>query len=115
MSKLYAFFAIVATLVATGCATESQLLANNEGTAIQTGLTRGRFDLNCPTATGTVLSRDYIEPVVEGPYAMGVTRMEYTIGVSGCNQRASYVVICQEGTNTCFAAASSAGGGPLRR
>ena len=34
----------------------------------------------------------------------GVQRVEYTVGVEGCNQRTTYVVICQIGTDTCFAA-----------
>jgi hypothetical protein len=34
----------------------------------------------------------------------GLTRAEYTVGVAGCNQRTTYVVLCQEGTDTCFAA-----------
>jgi hypothetical protein len=33
-----------------------------------------------------------------------MTRLEYTIGVEGCNQRRTYVIICQQGTETCFAA-----------
>jgi hypothetical protein len=34
----------------------------------------------------------------------GLQRVEYTVGVEGCNHRTTYVVICQEGTDTCFAA-----------
>lgn len=34
----------------------------------------------------------------------GVYRLEYTIGVSGCNQRATYLVICPEDGSGCFAA-----------
>jgi hypothetical protein len=90
--------------LAIGCATQSQLLAQRQGEAVETALQRGRFDLNCPSATGTVLSQDYIQPAVQGPWVSGLTRVEYTVGVAGCDQRTTYVVICQEGTSTCFAA-----------
>lgn len=89
---------------AQGCASQQQQLAARQPAAMDTALQRGRFDLNCPTATGTVLSQDYIQPAIQGPWVNGLTRVEYTIGVAGCNQRTTYVVICQEGTSTCFAA-----------
>jgi hypothetical protein len=89
---------------AVGCATQQQMLAQKQDGAVQTALQRGRFDLNCPSATATVLSSDYIEPAVQGPWVSGLTRVEYTVGIAGCNQRRTYVVICQEGTTTCFAA-----------
>jgi hypothetical protein len=92
-----------AALVA-GCATQSQQLTSRQPAAIETALERGRFDLNCPTATATVLSQDYIQPAIQGPWMMGLNRVEYTVGVAGCNQRTTYVVLCQEGTSTCFAA-----------
>jgi hypothetical protein len=93
----------VAAFVA-GCASQSQQLVSRQPAAIETALERGRFDLNCPSATATVLSQDYIQPAIQGPWVMGLNRVEYTVGVAGCNQRTTYVVLCQEGTSTCFAA-----------
>ena len=87
-----------------GCPNQQQQLAARQEGAVQTALQRGRFDLNCPGATATVLSRDFIQPAVQGPWVNGVQRVEYTIGVEGCNQRTTYIVICQIGTDTCFAA-----------
>ena len=99
--------ALAALAVFAGCATQSQQLAQSQPTATEVALARGRFDLNCPAATATVLSSDYIQPAVQGYWAnVGVTRLEYTIGVEGCGQRKTYVVICQEGSTTCFAAQS---------
>jgi len=101
--RMYVTLAALAVLA--GCATQSQMLAQSQPTATQVALTRGRFDLNCPAATATLLSSDYIQPAVQGPWVnAGITRLEYTVGVEGCGQRRSYVVICQEGTTTCFAA-----------
>jgi hypothetical protein len=95
---------IVVVGLAAACATQKQQLDAKQNVAIQTALQRGRFDLNCQAATGTVLSRDYIQPAIQGPWVSGLQRAEYTIGVAGCNQRTTYIVICQEGTDTCFAA-----------
>jgi hypothetical protein len=91
-------------MCAAGCATQQQMLASKQGTAVQTALQRARFDLNCPNATATVLSQDFIQPAVQGPWVSGLERAEYTIGVEGCNQRTTYIVMCQVGTDTCFAA-----------
>src|SRR5262245_44059683 len=97
-------FLVVSTAM-MGCATQQKQLQAKQETAVQTALQRGRFDLNCPSADATVLSRDYIQPAVQGPWVgVGVTRVEYTVGVAGCNQRETYVVLCQEGTDTCLAA-----------
>ena len=87
-----------------GCPSQSQMLTQKQPVAIQTALQRGRFDLNCPSATGTILSQDFIQPAVQGPWVSGLQRAEYTVGVEGCGQRTTYVVLCQEGTDTCFAA-----------
>lgn len=100
--KTMALFVLVA--VATGCASQQQQLAEKQPAAIEAALQRGRFDLNCPSATATVLSQDYIQPAVQGPWVNGLERVEYTVGVQGCGQRTTYVVMCQIGTTTCFAA-----------
>lgn len=99
--QLLAFSAVVGV---AGCATQQQQLATRQSTAIDTALQRGRFDLNCPAATATVLSSDFIQPAIQGPWVSGLTRMEYTIGIAGCNQRRTYIIMCQQGTETCFAA-----------
>jgi hypothetical protein len=101
--------AMAVGLGTVGCATQQQMLAARQGEAEQTALTRGRFDLNCPAATATVLSQDFIQPAIQGPWVSGLQRVEYTIGIEGCGQRRTYIVICQEGTQTCFAANPSAG------
>jgi hypothetical protein len=94
----------VALTLAAGCVSQNQMLQQRQPNAEQTALERGRFDLNCPTATATVLSKDFIQPAVQGPWVQGLERVEYTIGVAGCDQRRTYVVLCQMGTDTCFAA-----------
>jgi hypothetical protein len=46
-----------------------------------------------------------VQPVIQGPRFGGVVRAEYTVGVAGCGQRATYLVICPEDGSGCFAAA----------
>jgi len=90
-------------LTVAGCASDQEVLANQQGMAIQTALSRGKFELNCPAATGTVLSQEKKEPVIRGPLVSGMERVQYTVGVAGCDQRKSYVVICEIGGSGCFA------------
>jgi hypothetical protein len=105
MKRPKTLVALVAVVgLAAACATQKQELNARQDGAVQTALERGRFDLNCPSATATVLSRDYIQPAIQGPWVGGLQRVEYTVGVAGCNQRTTYVVMCQLGTSTCFAA-----------
>src|SRR5215468_180538 len=104
IAGMYSHMKILALCVAaaamSGCATQQQQLSTRAPTALQTALQRGRFDLNCPAATATILSQDYIQPAVQGPWVAGMTRMEYTVGVEGCNERTTYIVMCQQGTET---------------
>jgi hypothetical protein len=100
---------MMAVAVAAGCATQTKQLDQRQEAAVQTALERGRFDLDCPQASATVLSRDYIQPAARGPWVSGLERVEYTIGIEGCARRWTYIVICQVGTDTCFAANSGAG------
>jgi hypothetical protein len=87
-----------------GCATPAQFLDSKQGMAVDTAAQRARFEMNCPDAIGTVISREVIQPVVFG----GMQRAEFTVGVAGCGQRKTLVVVCQEGSEGCFAARSDA-------
>jgi hypothetical protein len=104
MSTLKTLGGLLLVLTVAGCASDQELLANQQDMAIQTALSRGKFELNCPAATGTVLSQETVQPVIRGPMVGGVERVQYTIGVAGCDQRKSYVVICEVGGSGCFAA-----------
>jgi hypothetical protein len=99
---------IVGVVAAAGCTTNKQFLDDNQQAAEQTALERGRFELNCPEATPTILSREVVEPAIVGPRTIGFDRAEYTIGVSGCGKRATFVVVCPDGGEGCFAAGPGA-------
>lgn len=52
----------------------AQFLDNKQGMAMQTAVSRGQFEINCPAATGT-----------------------------GCGRRITFVVICPDEGDGCFA------------
>jgi hypothetical protein len=99
MSRLQVFTALVAALAAAGCQSPAEMLASDQATASQVAARRGQFELNCPQAKGTMLSSNLLQPVVWG----GLERAEYTVGVEGCGQRKTYIVVCQLGSPACFA------------
>src|SRR6266566_452174 len=98
MKKRYMLLAFVGVF-AVGCQSQQQM-------AVQTALNRARFDMNCSSATGQVLSTNVSQPAVQGRFASayGVQRFEYTIGVTGCGKRRTYIVVCPQGGTGCFAA-----------
>ena len=93
--------ALTLPMIISACATEAQFLAQNAPSALNTALARGRFELNCPQASGTVLSQKvtYINGVGIGMGAGGYEWTEYTIGVRGCGKQAVYETICRDQDN----------------
>jgi hypothetical protein len=83
-----------------GCQSTDQQLDTQQQQAVDTALQRVKFDMNCPSATGQVLSRQMIQPV---SFRFGVERAEYTVGVEGCGQRQTIVVVCPQDGSGCFA------------
>ncbi|MDM0084900.1 hypothetical protein QTI17_30325 [Variovorax sp. J31P179] len=43
-----------------------------------------QFELNCPTSSAEVVSRETIQPLVQTFHFQGTVRAEYSIGISGC-------------------------------
>ncbi len=95
---------VAAVLVAAGCASQGQFLDGRQGMAMQTAVRRGQFEMNCPSATGIVLSREVIQRAIQAPALGGLQRAEFTIGVSGCGKRTTFVVVCPDEGDGCFAA-----------
>jgi hypothetical protein len=103
MSKSYINLALITLLDLTGCTSQAQFLASKQPTAIQAAVSRGQFEMNCPNATGQVLSQEVTQPVIQGPYLQGEERGLFTIGVAGCGQRRVYQVFCPVGGDSCTA------------
>jgi hypothetical protein len=104
MSIRTSVLAVLAALTALGCQTTAQIMDSLQPQAISVATRRAQFEMNCPAAAGQLISREQVEPVIMGPRLGGVVRAEYTVGVAGCGQRATYLVICPEDGSGCFAA-----------
>ena len=104
MFKTRMVLAISLTLAMAGCTSQAQFLQSMQTNAMQTAVSRGQFEMNCPAATPTLISQEVVQPVLQGPLVNGIQRAEYTVGVSGCGLRKVFVVICPEGGGGCFAA-----------
>ena len=103
MSKPFIPVALVAALAVAGCASQGQFLDSKQAMAMQTAVSRGQFEMNCPAATGTLLSKEVVQPVLQGPLVGGIQRAEFTVGVAGCGKRTTFVVICPDEGDGCFA------------
>jgi hypothetical protein len=104
MKTLLCVMIAIAVLISVSACTTTPLTTQLQPMAVSYALQRARFAMNCPTATGTVLSSETVQPVLNGPLMMGTQRAQYTIGVTGCGQRQTLVVLCAQGGDGCFAA-----------
>ncbi len=102
-AKLHRYWTIATLLFSAGCST-TPLTTTLQSTALDFALKRAQFDMNCPAATGSVLTSETVQPVLNGPLMMGTERAQYTIGVTGCGQRQTIQVICAQGGDGCFTA-----------
>ena len=107
MNRQWVSVALATVVVLSGCASGPPFIDQAQPEAIAVAQRRAAFEFNCPAATAQVLNRETLQPI---SFRFGIQRAEYTIGVSGCGKRATYVVLCpeQEGS-TCFAAAGRDG------
>jgi hypothetical protein len=87
-----------------GCQSQQQMVDEMQADATQVAKQRGKFELNCPTATASVLSKEMIQSEVMNPRWAPPQRAQYTVGVAGCDKRATYLVVCAEGGTGCVAA-----------
>ena len=102
---------ILASAILGGCASGPPFIDQAQPEAVNMAVRRGQFELNCPAATGQVISREMLQPLVQTFAFTGPQRAEYTVGVAGCGQRATYIVICPDnGSGSCFAGAGRMGG-----
>ena len=96
------FLIPLAALTAAGCMTEGQFLASRQPTAMQVAVSRGQSEMNCPSATGEMLSQEFTQAVQTPIVQTGYSGL-FTIGVSGCGQRRVYQVFCAMQGDSCTA------------
>jgi hypothetical protein len=104
--RLRRIWPILGLAGAVGCNTVP-LTTTLQPTALDYALKRARFDMNCPSAAGSVLTSETVQPALNGPLMMGTERAQYTIGVTGCGQRQTVQVICAQGGDGCFTATAT--------
>ena len=100
------FFVLSTVAVAVllyGCQSQQQMVDEMQADATQVAKQRGKFELNCPTATAQVLSKEMMQSEIVNPRWAPPQRAQYTVGVSGCDKRATYMVVCAEGGTGCVA------------
>jgi hypothetical protein len=104
MSAHQAMLIGVAGLLAAGCASGPPFIDQMQPEAVNMAVRRAQFEMNCPNVTSEVVSRETLQPLVQTFRYTGISRAEYTVGVSGCGQRALYIVICPDnGSLNCYA------------
>jgi hypothetical protein len=95
----------VAVLLGISACNSTPLTTTLQPMATDFALKRARFDMNCPTATASVLTSEVIQPPARALMInQGPERAQYTIGVSGCGQRETLQVLCAQGSDGCFVA-----------
>jgi hypothetical protein len=98
--------ALPIALVAAVCGCSSvPLTTSKEPMATDFALKRARFEMNCPEATATVLSKQTIVPPMAASRFGAVEHAEFTIGIAGCGKRETMVVLCADQADGCFAGA----------
>ena len=113
MRNAFVFLGVGATLLLAGCASGPPFIDAMQPEAINMAVRRGQFEMNCPSATGQLVSRETLQPLVQTFRYSGPERAEYTVGVTGCGQRALFVVICPDnGSASCYAGGSRSGALP---
>ena len=109
MKMRFMFLVLLGVLAAVGCQTQQQMLQGNQGMAVQTAVNRARFDMNCSSATGQVLSTNVSQPSVQGP--LGGTHTEY----NAWSTQSVYAVAGSAEHISCFVRKAALAASRLRR
>jgi len=98
-------FAVLLPLALASCQSTQEWMSSIQPKAMQAAEARGRFELNCPAATASLLNEQDVAPALQAIRYRAPDRAVFTVGVSGCGKRATYVVVCpNDGSGNCFAA-----------
>lgn len=89
--------------MACGCALRPLPAKSLQPVAFSTAQQRGAADLGCPAATAQILSKETIQYPQEAGSSETPRRAAYTIDVSGCGTRTTYLVSCDDRQKDCVA------------
>jgi hypothetical protein len=96
----------------SACASQTSRVEEMQPYALKTGQQRGSAELECPAATAQVVNKKEIEaPQTTGWYEYP-HRSEFTVDVTGCGKRKSYLVGCDWRQKGCEAGPVAAAVGP---
>ena len=85
MVKSFIILALIGFLFVSGCANQQKFFDSKQPMAMQTGVNKGQFELNCPEAQGILISGEVVQPAAsQMPFMNGIQRSEFRIGVDGC-------------------------------
>ena len=82
--KACTFFVLIAALAVVGCVSQGQFLDSKQPMAMQTAVSRGQFEMNCPEATPTVISREVTVGVASGQFISNCPRLTAVCIAIGC-------------------------------
>ena len=94
MKRFFALSAATLTAMLFGCASQTSRVDEMQPYAIKAAQQRGSSELNCPAATGQLITKSEIEPSQTTGWYEYPHRSEFTVDVSGCGKRKSYLVGC---------------------
>jgi hypothetical protein len=96
-------FALIALTIPAMLYASQPLEDALQPSAVKVAQQRGASALGCPAATAEVLSKHAIEEAQTTGWYEFPRRAEYTIAVSGCGKRTTYLVACKKFKNACTA------------
>lgn len=86
--------AIASMVIAGGCVSDTEFLAEHSSAAIKFAEVQARIDLDCDRVIGTIVSERHAQRM---RWVGREEVAEYTIKVAGCGKNASYEVKCLPG------------------
>jgi hypothetical protein len=102
---------LAAAVLATLCGCATPLPAESlQPVALSTAQQHGAADLECPAATGQILSKETLQEPQGTGWSEYPHRAAYKVGVSGCGKSKTYSLTCDDRHQSCAvdAAASTA-------
>jgi hypothetical protein len=75
---------------------------------------RGAAELQCPTATGQILSKETIQEAQGTGWYEPPHKAAYTVEVSGCGKRRTYSLTCEDRQKSCIAGPVAVSSAPLQ-
>ena len=93
MPRSFPRLALIVMLFAAGCVSQAEFLNNNQYNATQTAVSRAQFEMNCQQVTPVIISREVVQPALQGPWVNGIQRLNIrsvSVAVDGAPRLSSF-------------------------